>query len=105
MPDLDLVTKSGAQRVFTLLHDARSVLLNLGERGALDLAPCAARVKRVEARYEGGWELPVLGSVQAPTALLIRPDGYVAWTSDGGADGLREALTQWCGSPDASHTV
>ena len=79
MPDLDLVTADGPRRVFTLLHDARPVLLNLGEPGALDIAPWADRVQRVDARYAGAWELPVLGAVAAPTAVLIRPDGYVAW--------------------------
>jgi hypothetical protein len=83
--------------VFTLLHDARPVLLNLGAPGALDIAPWASRVKRVDARYAGVWELPVLGAVAAPTAVLIRPDGYVAWVREGSDDGLRAALTQWFG--------
>ena len=83
MPDLDLVTAGGPRRVFTLLHDARPVLLNLGEPGALDIAPWADRVRRVDARYAGPWELPVLGAVPAPAAVLIRPDGYVAWVGDG----------------------
>ena len=97
MPDLDLVTESGPRRVFTLLHDARPVLLNLGEPGALDIAPWADRVQRVDARYAGAWELPVLGAVAAPTAVLIRPDGYVAWVGDGTDQGLRDALTTWFG--------
>jgi hypothetical protein len=104
MPDLELVTESGPRRVFTLLHDARPVLLNLGERGTLDiaLAPWADRVRRVDARYAGVWELPVLGAVRAPSAVLIRPDGYVAWVSDGGTDeGLRDAMTTWFGPPAA----
>jgi 3-(3-hydroxy-phenyl)propionate hydroxylase len=100
MPDLDLVTESGPRRVFTLLYDARPALLNLGEPGALDIAPWADRVERVDARYAGVWELPVLGAVAAPTAVLIRPDGHVAWTSDGTAHGLRDALTTWFGPPN-----
>jgi hypothetical protein len=99
MPDLDLVTESGPRRVFTLLHDARPVLVNLGEPGALDIAPWAARVQRIDARYEGAWELPALGAVAAPAAVLIRPDGYVAWVGDGTAQGLRDALTHWFGPP------
>ena len=83
MPDLDLVTESGTRRVFTLLHDARPVLLNLGEPGALDIAPWADRVEGVDARYAGAWKLPVLGGVAAPTAVLIRPDGHVAWVGEG----------------------
>jgi hypothetical protein len=99
MPDLDLVTKSGPRRAFTLLHHARPVLLNLGEPGALDITPWADRVERVDARYAGRWELPVLGEVPAPAAALIRPDGHVAWVGDGTDQGLREALTTWCGPP------
>jgi 2-polyprenyl-6-methoxyphenol hydroxylase-like FAD-dependent oxidoreductase len=99
MPDLDLVTESGPRRVFTLLHDARPALLKLGEPGALDIAPWADRVKRIDARYAGVWELPVLGAVAAPTAVLIRPDGHVAWVGDGTDQGLRDALTTWFGPP------
>jgi hypothetical protein len=97
MPDLDLVTASGPQRVFTLLHDARPVLLNLGAPGAFDIAPWADRVRLIDARYSGEWELPVLGAVSAPTAVLIRPDGHVAWVGDGTDQGLRDALTTWFG--------
>ena len=99
MPDLELVTESGPRWVFALLHDARPVLINLGEPGALDLTPWADRVKRIDARYEGAWELPVLGAVAAPTAVLIRPDGHVAWASAGTDEGLRDALTTWFGPP------
>jgi len=102
MPDLEVVTASGPRRVFTLLHEARPVLLNLGEPGALDIAPWADRVCRVDARYAGVWELPVFGAVSAPTAVLIRPDGYVAWVGDGTDQGLREALSRWFGAPAAS---
>jgi 3-(3-hydroxy-phenyl)propionate hydroxylase len=118
MPDRDLVTAHGPRRVFTLLHAARPVLLNLGEPGALDIAssPWADRVERVDgatalperspsrdqldARHAGGWELPVLGAVAAPTAVLIRPDGHVAWVGDGTDQGLRGALTTWFGRPN-----
>ncbi len=98
MPDLDLVTVDGAVRVFTLLHDARGVLLNLGKPWALDTSPWADRVLALDAEYGGDWELPVLGCVSAPAAVLIRPDGYVAWVGDGTDTGLREALTTWFGS-------
>jgi 2-polyprenyl-6-methoxyphenol hydroxylase-like FAD-dependent oxidoreductase len=98
MPDIEVETGGGARRAFTLLHDARPVLLDLGKPGALDIAaPWADRVRRVEARYAGVWELPVLGAVAAPAAVLIRPDGYVAWVGDGTDRGLRDALTTWFG--------
>jgi hypothetical protein len=95
MPDLDLVTANGPLRVFTLLHDARPVLLNLGEPCGFDITPWADRVQLIDARYAGNWELPVLGQVAAPAAVLIRPDGYVAWVRDGTDTGLRDALTTW----------
>ncbi len=94
MPDLDLVTTDGPLRVYTLLHTARAVLLNLGEPGELDISPWSDRVTAVEATYDGTWELPVLGSVSAPTAVLIRPDGYVAWVGEGADSGLAEALAR-----------
>jgi 3-(3-hydroxy-phenyl)propionate hydroxylase len=98
MPDLDLIGADGPLRVFELLHDAKPVLLNLGEPGGLDIAPWADRVKLVEARFDGEWELPVLGPVDAPTAVLIRPDGYVAWVGDGTDEGVAESLTTWFGA-------
>jgi 3-(3-hydroxy-phenyl)propionate hydroxylase len=99
MPDLDLVTADGPVRVFTLLHEARPVLLDLGEPGALDIAPWADRVRSVDATVDGEWELPVLGAVIGPTAVLIRPDGHVAWVGDGSEAGLADALTTWFGPP------
>jgi 3-(3-hydroxy-phenyl)propionate hydroxylase len=102
MPDLDLVTADGPLRVFELLHTARPVLLNFGEAGALDIAPWAGRVHLVDASYAGIWELPVLGEVAAPPAVLIRPDGHVAWVGDGTDAGLRDALTTWFGPPSAA---
>jgi 3-(3-hydroxy-phenyl)propionate hydroxylase len=97
MPDLDLVTADGPVRLFTLLHDGRGVLLDLGGLDDVDVAPWADRVRLVEAEHDGVWELPVVGAVDAPVAVLIRPDGHVAWTGDGGAAGLRDALSNWFG--------
>jgi 3-(3-hydroxy-phenyl)propionate hydroxylase len=99
MPDLDLVTSDGPLRVFELLHDAKPVLLNLGEPGGFDLTPWADRVKLIDAEYAGVRELPVLGTVTAPTAVVVRPDGYVAWVGDRTHLGLPEALTTWFGPP------
>jgi 3-(3-hydroxy-phenyl)propionate hydroxylase len=97
MPDLDLTTESGARRVYSLLHAARPVFLNLGEPGAFDITPWADRVARCDARYTGPFELPVLGAVPAPEAVLIRPDGHVAWVGDGSEAGLHDALRTWFG--------
>jgi hypothetical protein len=81
------------------LHGAKPVLLNLGEPGGIDITPWAERVQLIDAEYVGEWELPVLGAVAAPAAVLIRPDGYVAWVGDGTDTGLRDALTTWFGRP------
>jgi 2-polyprenyl-6-methoxyphenol hydroxylase-like FAD-dependent oxidoreductase len=97
MPDLDLVTANGPLRVFTLLHDARPVLLNLGEPGGFDITPWADRVQTIDAEYAGPWELPVIGAAPAPPAVLIRPDGHVAWVGDLTDPGLPDALTTWFG--------
>ena len=97
MPDLDLITTDGQRRVFSLLHDARPVLLNFGEPAAVDIAHWADRVQSINAKYDGKWELPAIGAVTAPTAVLIRPDGYVAWVGEGIAEGLVDALTTWFG--------
>lgn len=97
MPDLDLATPHGPRRVFELLHDARPVLLNLGAPGTIDITEWAGRVRQVDADYTGAWVLPVIGPVIAPTAVLIRPDGHVAWVGSGTQTGLTEALTTWFG--------
>ena len=99
MPDLDLVTPNGPLRVYTLLHEARPALLNLGAPGGFDLTPWADRVPVIDATYDGPWELPALGAVPAPTAVLIRPDGYVAWVGDATQAGLTDALAAWFGPP------
>jgi 3-(3-hydroxy-phenyl)propionate hydroxylase len=95
MPDLDIVTAAGPTRVYALLHDARPALLDLGMRVAID---AGGRVKRVDATSDGVCELPVAGAVPMPDAVLVRPDGYVAWAGDGGVQGLRDALRRWFGA-------
>ena len=102
MPDLDLVTADGPLRLFALLRHARPVLLNFGEPGSLDITPWADRVQLVDACNKGAWELPVLGAVSAPTAVLVRPDGYVAWVGERSEFGLTDALTTWFGAPAAT---
>jgi 3-(3-hydroxy-phenyl)propionate hydroxylase len=99
MPDLDLTTAHGPRRVFELLHDARPLLLDLGQPGSIDITPWRDRVQHIDADHAGPWELPVIGTVTAPVAVLIRPDGHVAWVGDGTQAGLSEALTTWFGPP------
>ena len=101
MPDLDLVTAGGQIRVFELLHDARPLLIDLGP-ASFDIARWADRVRLIDASYEGKWELPVLGEVSAPAAVLVRPDGHVAWVGDGTGAGLPDALATWFGPPMAA---
>src|SRR5262249_12296895 len=99
MPDLDLITTDRSLRVFTLLHEGRPLLLNFGEPGGFDITPWADRVQSIDVEYIGAWELPVVGAVPAPTAVLIRPDGYVAWVGDRSNRGLADALAAWFGPP------
>jgi hypothetical protein len=99
MPDLDLHTADGPTRVYTLLHDARPVLLNLGEPARFDTSPWGDRVRSIDATHEGVWELPVIGQVPVPSAVLIRPDGYVAWVGEMTHATLSEALSIWFGAP------
>ena len=102
MPDVDLVTADGPRRVFDLLHAARPVLLNVSAPGSLAIAAWADRVQQVDATTSSPWRLPVLGPIDAPAAVLIRPDGHVAWVGDGTRDGLAPALTAWFGPPSAA---
>ena len=99
MPDLDLVTATGPRRFFSLLHDARPVLLNLGKPSGFNIAPWGDRVQLIDVKYVGTWELPAIGAVTAPSAVLVRPDGYVAWVGDVTQPELAQALTTWFGTP------
>jgi hypothetical protein len=99
MPDLGLASAGGPLRVFELLHAVRPVLLNLGEPGAFDVAGWRDRVRQIDAEYEGLWELPVLGTVPAAAAVLVRPDGHVAWVGEKPDARLVDSLTTWFGPP------
>jgi 3-(3-hydroxy-phenyl)propionate hydroxylase len=97
MPDLDLITTEGTVRAFSLLRGARGVMIDFVGGGAIDLGPWRDRVTFVDAKYDSPWELPVIGAVAAPGAVLVRPDGYVAWVGIGSEAGLCEALSNWFG--------
>ena len=102
MPDLDITTASGPSRVYAHLREARPVVLDLGKAGTVEIAGRADRVEVIHATYAGPWEVPALGTVSAPDAVFIRPDGYVAWVGEGTSAGLTEALTAWIGPPTRS---
>jgi 2-polyprenyl-6-methoxyphenol hydroxylase-like FAD-dependent oxidoreductase len=79
MPDL----QAGGQRVYEALRSGRFLFLGEG-----DIAGWAGRVDTVRADHPG----------KLPAAVLVRPDGYVAWASDRpDPDGVRTALREWCG--------
>ena len=78
MPDLEITTDKGRVRIFELLRNAHWVQIHFQggipsdeERG----------LHVLNATYDGPWELPVIGTIPAPTTVLIRPDGYVASAS------------------------
>lgn len=102
MPDLELSTASGLTRVFALLHEARPVLINFGMPSSLDTSPWPSRVRVVDAMHDGSWQLPVLGVIDAPSAVLIRPDGYVAWAGEIPDPRLSHAVEIWFGAPTGS---
>jgi 2-polyprenyl-6-methoxyphenol hydroxylase-like FAD-dependent oxidoreductase len=97
MPDLDLTIDGQPLRLFTLLHGARGLLLNFSKTGGLDIAPWAGRIDRIDAECEGPWQLPAIGQVAAPGAVLVRPDGHVAWVEDQSQHEFANALTRWFG--------
>ena len=100
MPDLDLSAGDGqALRVYELLREARPLFLDFEQRGTGPAAEWSGRVHCVDAAYEGSWELPAVGVVDAPAAVLVRPDGYVAWAGEPGDPGLTSALRAWFGAP------
>ena len=97
MPDLEVRSDDSPVRVYSMMHRAQALLIDL--RGGLDIGGWSDRVRTVRASYDGPWDLPVLGEVKAPSAVLVRPDGYVAWVGEGTDAGLAEALTRWFGPP------
>ncbi|MBW7972382.1 FAD-dependent oxidoreductase [Bradyrhizobium sp. BR 10289] len=97
MPDLDLVTADGPTRVFELMREAQPLLLDLGAPECAVPERWRERVRQVSASFTGICEMPVIGVVSPPAAVLIRPDGHVAWVSTGNCEGLVEALSTWFG--------
>jgi len=96
VPDLDLVTDDGPTRLAELLRTARPLLLDLGH-GGLGAAAQGWR-DRVDV-------VTATTADPAPTGLLVRPDGYIAWAaSDCRPTGLAGALRTWFGPPHPTQT-
>ncbi len=89
--------------VFDLLHAGRGVLLDLADdRTVREVAEgWTDRIDVVTATS------PPAGALDGTDAVLVRPDGYVAWTGSGEprAGGLRDALSRWFGQPTARPLV
>lgn len=98
MPDLELNVGRERRSVYSYLYAAKPVLFSFGDPIADDVNGWTDRVQHAEVSFEGEWKLPVLGKVTAPNAVLVRPDGYVAWVDDGDHVGLTDALTKWFGA-------
>jgi 3-(3-hydroxy-phenyl)propionate hydroxylase len=102
MPNLDLQIADAPARLFSLLHEAKGALLHRGDADGADVSSWLPRVRVVNATYEGRCELSLLGEITLPSAVLIRPDGYVAWTGHLADPALPDALTTWFGHVNAS---
>jgi hypothetical protein len=96
VPDFAVANAVGTQRVAELARSGRPVLVDLTESGGV--AASVADVKEQLTVAAGR----LVGEVPA-TAVLVRPDGYVAWASSQARpdpDQLRElrsVLTYWFG--------
>ncbi|QNE21424.1 hypothetical protein F1D05_30245 [Kribbella qitaiheensis] len=97
VPDLDLKTIDGTVRLYELLHPGRPILLDFGAGLGSGLEGWTDRVDHIEAiRPTDRWAIPAVGDIQASMALLIRPDGHVAWLPEATTE-LHTALTTWFG--------
>jgi 3-(3-hydroxy-phenyl)propionate hydroxylase len=105
VPDVELLTANGPTRFSTLLREARPLLVDLGVRDGIDIGPCVDRVRMINAECQEQWLLPVIGKVAPPAGLLVRPDGYVSWVSNGTTAWLAEALMQWHGCTSPTHNL
>lgn len=97
VPDFDLVTAAGPSRLHSHLHTGRPLLVTFAQ--PIDISGWADRVDTLAATASGPWILPALGPLPAPSAILIRPDGHIAWAGQGTSEGLPEALERWFGPP------
>jgi 3-(3-hydroxy-phenyl)propionate hydroxylase len=97
MPDLDIETAIGASRVYELLRGAQPLLLNFAKPDTVALYDRDARVNTIDAIGPEACELPVIGRVTVPSAVLVRPDGHVAWVAEQGAERLSTVLQGWFG--------
>jgi hypothetical protein len=99
VPDGDIVVGTTPRRVYELLQSARPVLLTLGAQIDVVQENLGDHVVRVAADSAvRRWRLPVIGWVPVPAALLIRPDGHVAWASQDGSTAGLEQAAEWIGA-------
>lgn len=100
MPRLELTVAAGTTDTTELLHPAQGVLLDLADDQALRTvaAPWKSRVVPVGATLADP-ESPAAADLDGATAVLIRPDGHVVWTS-ADAEEPAAALERWFGAPE-----
>ncbi|MBT2488575.1 FAD-dependent monooxygenase [Streptomyces sp. ISL-96] len=101
MPHLELTGPGRTTSSTELLHPARGVLLDLADNPRLRARAAAwsDRIDIVTATPRAGC---APGELQGTTALLIRPDGYVAWAAPGSHHDLPMAIERWFGKPPAA---
>lgn len=83
------------------IYRGREVTGFAQDDSGVDIALSDGQSLRAEY-YDGAWELPALEAVTAPTAVLIRPDGHVAWVGNRTQRGLADALATWFGASTAT---
>jgi len=100
LPNTEIATDSGrpgGTAAFQFLHSGRGVVLDLAGDEAIRAA-AAGWPDRVDAVTAASRPAGALVDVEA---VLVRPDGYIAWIGAGGSGlaGLPDALTRWFGQP------
>lgn len=100
MPNRELAGVPGVTHVYELMHTGRGVLLDLAGAGLRQTtAGWSDRVDVVTTRFTGLSDDDPLASTQA---VLVRPDGYIAWATPGAGEQVEAALTRWFGNPQTA---
>ena len=99
IPDLELTRGEDTVQLYSLMHGAKPLFLTSGDAPA-DLEGWADRVTIEQVTFPETWRIPVTGEVASPRAVLVRPDGYIAWIDDGsGGTDIKHCLKFWFGEP------